>query len=95
MCGAISQYNATSPTPGPANLMMAVGKRLRMQGFIVSDHNDVQPEFIAEVAPWLDDGRLRHDEMVVDGVHNAAQAFIDMLDGANTGKMIVSLAPTT
>ncbi|MEE8599608.1 NADP-dependent oxidoreductase [Euzebya tangerina] len=93
LCGMIAQYNATDPVPGPANLMFAVGKRLRMQGFIVSDHNDIRPAFLREAGQWLAEGKLRHDETVVEGIENAPQAFIDMLAGANTGKMVVSVSP--
>ncbi|MGC5010811.1 NADP-dependent oxidoreductase [Streptosporangium sp. DT93] len=91
MCGAISAYNATGPVPGPDNLGLAVGKRLTLRGFIVSDHLDRTPDMIAEVGAWIREGKVAFTETVVDGLENAPQAFIDMLGGANTGKMVVRL----
>jgi NADPH-dependent curcumin reductase CurA len=92
-CGSISRYNATEALPGPRNLFMVVTKRLRMQGFIVSDHNDRIPAFLAEVAPRVADGTLRYRETVVDGIERAPEAFIGMLEGANVGKMLVRVGP--
>lgn len=92
LCGAISQYNATEPPPGPRNLAMAIGKRLTLRGFIVFDHGDRMGDFLTEVGGWLREGRLRFDETVVDGIEAAPQALIDLFHGANTGKMLVRLA---
>lgn len=92
-CGSISRYNATEALPGPRNLFMVVTKRLRMQGFIVSDHADRFPAFLAEVAPRVADGTIRHRETVVDGIERAPEAFIGMLEGANVGKMLVRVGP--
>jgi NADPH-dependent curcumin reductase CurA len=91
MCGAISQYNATEPAPGPRNLTQAVGKRLTLRGFIVSDHADRMGDFALEVGTWLREGRLHHRETVVDGLERAPAAFIGLLRGENTGKMVVRL----
>ena len=92
-CGAISRYNATEALPGPRNLFMVVTKRLRMQGFIVSDHYERFPAFLAEVAPLVADGTIRYRETVVDGIEHAPEAFIGMLEGANVGKMLVRVGP--
>ncbi len=92
LCGAIAQYNATGAPVGPRNLVMAIGKRLRLQGMLVNDHNAMQPQFVAEMSGWLRDGELSYDETVVDGVENTAEAFIGLLRGDNTGKMVVRLA---
>jgi len=92
-CGSISRYNATEALPGPRNLFMMVTKRLRMQGFIVSDHADRFPAFLAEVAPLVAEGTIRHRETIVDGIERAPEAFIGMLDGANVGKMLVRVGP--
>jgi hypothetical protein len=91
LCGAISAYNATEPVAGPRNLNQAIGKRLTLRGFIVSDHGARTPDLLAEVGPALADGRIVVRETVVDGLERAPQAFIDLLRGANTGKMLVRL----
>ena len=91
MSGAIAHYNATEPPVGPSNLGLVITKRLTMRGFIVSDHQRRMPDMIADVSAWLRDGRLTHAETVVDGLDHAPAAFIDLLRGANTGKMIVRL----
>jgi NADPH-dependent curcumin reductase CurA len=92
-CGSISRYNATEALPGPRNLFLFVTKRLRMQGFLVFDHNDRFPAFLEEVAPRVADGSLRYRETIVDGIERAPEAFIGMLDGANIGKMLVRVGP--
>ncbi|MEU9132935.1 NADP-dependent oxidoreductase [Kitasatospora sp. NPDC048540] len=91
LCGAIAQYNDTGAPVGPRNLALAIGKRLRLQGMLVGDHAALQPQFVADMAGWLKSGELRYDETVVEGVENAADAFIGLLRGANTGKMVVKL----
>ncbi|MFE3324923.1 NADP-dependent oxidoreductase [Streptomyces sp. NPDC059176] len=91
LCGMIAQYNTTEPTPAPRNLVMVIGKRLRLQGILVSDHAALQPQFVQEVAGWLRSGELKFQETVVEGIENGADAFLGMLRGENTGKMIVSL----
>ncbi|MFJ1701988.1 NADP-dependent oxidoreductase [Kitasatospora sp. NPDC088346] len=91
LCGAIAQYNETNPPVGPRNLALVIGKRLRLQGMLVGDHAARQQQFVAEMAGWLRDGTLTYDETVVEGVENTADAFIGLLRGANTGKMVVKL----
>ncbi|MFK8025600.1 MAG: NADP-dependent oxidoreductase [Ilumatobacter sp.] len=91
LCGAISVYNNTEPAPGPNNMALAIGKQLTMRGFIVSSYDSMREDFVREVGGWLADGSLRNDETIVDGIENAADAFIGMLAGANTGKMLVAL----
>jgi NADPH-dependent curcumin reductase CurA len=91
MCGAIAHYNATEPPAGPASLYLVITKRLTVRGYIVSDHWDRLPAMTADVTAWLREGKLKHAETVVDGLENAPAAFIDLLRGGNTGKMIVRL----
>ena len=62
-----------------------------MQGFLVFDHNDLLPEFSREVGGWVQSGQLKYAETIVEGFEHTAEAFIDMLAGANTGKMVVAL----
>ena len=66
---------------------------LTLRGFIILDHADRQPAFFEEVGAWVRDGRVQFRETVVEGgVEAAPQAFIDLLRGANTGKMVVKLS---
>ncbi|MHC1558625.1 NADP-dependent oxidoreductase [Actinomycetospora sp. C-140] len=92
-CGAIAHYNDTAddPTPGPSNLFQIVKKRLRIEGFIVTDSINRMRPFLEEVTPWVADGRVKFSETVVEGIDHAVEAFRGMLRGENTGKMIVSV----
>jgi len=92
-CGSISQYNATEPPPGPRNLFLVVTKRLRMEGYIISDHYDRLRDFLADMGPWVRDGKVRYRETVVEGIENAPSAFIGLLEGENVGKMLVKVGP--
>ncbi len=91
ICGMIAQYNATEPTPGPRNLALVIGKRLRLQGMLVGDHSALQPQFVQEVGGWLASGELKYAETAIKGMENGVDAFLGLLRGENTGKMIVSL----
>jgi NADPH-dependent curcumin reductase CurA len=93
LCGSISGYNAVEPPPGPRNLGLLVGKRLTLRGFLVGDHADLREEFTETVSGWLRSGDLVVRETVYEGIENAVPAFLDLLHGANTGKMVVRLAP--
>ena len=92
MCGGISGYN--NPVPGPRNIMIAIGKRLRLEGFIVSDHFKDLPAFLEEAVPALQSGKLISRETLVEGLDAAPAAFLDLLhSGAgNIGKMVVKLS---
>jgi NADPH-dependent curcumin reductase CurA len=92
-CGAISRYNATDPEPGPRNLAFVVSKRLRIQGFIITDHMARFRDFAAEVAPLVADGTLQARETIVDGLENAPAAFAGLFRGDNVGKMLVRVGP--
>ncbi len=91
VCGMIGAYNATEPPAAPRNLGMVIGKRLRMEGLLVLDHEDLKEQFFAEVGGWLRAGSLRHRETFVDGIGNGVEAFLGLLRGDNTGKMIIKL----
>jgi len=88
-CGSISRYNDTRPEPGPRNLAYVVTKRLRYQGFIVADHGDRFGEFVAEVGPWVRDGKLEYRETILEGLENVPTAFAGLFRGDNVGKMLV------
>jgi hypothetical protein len=89
ICGMISIYNATEPPPGPPNMTMIIGKRLKIQGLLVSDHADLQPQFLQEMSGWISSGQIRYEETVLDGIERAPEAFLGLFSGGNTGKMLV------
>ncbi|MDP6390482.1 MAG: NADP-dependent oxidoreductase [Alphaproteobacteria bacterium] len=91
-CGMISQYNLVE-REGVQNLVYLTRKRIRMQGFIVSDHSDLLPEFMAEMAGWLESGEVKYRVDVADGLENAPATFIAMLKGENFGKQVVRIGP--
>jgi len=91
ICGMISVYNDTQASAGPRNMPMIIGKRLTLRGFIVFDHQDLRPQFEAEVGAWLADGKIVWRETLVEGIDNAVNGFRDLMAGANTGKMLIHL----
>jgi len=98
VCGLISQYNATALPAGPdrSPLLMRtlLTKRIRMQGFIIfDDYGHRYPEFARDMGQWLTEGKVQFREDVVDGLENAPQAFIGLLEGKNFGKLVVRVAP--
>ncbi|RSM34791.1 NADP-dependent oxidoreductase [Amycolatopsis balhimycina DSM 5908] len=92
ICGMISTYNATEPTPAPRNLAQVIAKRLTIRGLLVIDHWHLQQQFVSEVAPLVSSGEIKYSETFVDGIRNAPEAFLGLLSGANTGKMLVRIA---
>jgi len=92
-CGSISRYNDAEPSPGPRNMFMVVTKRLRLQGYIISDHGDRFGDFARQAREWVGDGRLRYRETIVEGIENAPSAFLGLLRGENVGKMLVAVGP--
>jgi NADPH-dependent curcumin reductase CurA len=92
-CGSIARYNDAEPAPGPRNMFMVVTKRLRLQGFIISDHFERFGEFAREASAWYHDGRLQYRETIVEGIENAPRAFLGLLRGENIGKMLVNVGP--
>ena len=97
VCGLISQYTATAAPDGPnrvPELMRAIlSQRLMFRGFISSDYNHMRPQFFAETLAWLREGRLRFRVDITDGLENAPEALISMLDGRNFGKVLVRVGP--
>ncbi len=93
VCGMIDQYNATSPPPGPRTIINVIPRRLRIQGFIVTDHFDLMPQFIGDMGGWIGEGRMKWKETVVEGIENAPTAFLGLFSGDNIGKMLVRLGP--
>jgi NADPH-dependent curcumin reductase CurA len=92
-CGAISRYNDQQAEPGPRNLGFMVTKRLRLQGFIVTDHTPRFSDFMREVAPWVAGGQIECRETMREGLENVPAAFAGLFRGDNTGKMLVRVGP--
>jgi NADPH-dependent curcumin reductase CurA len=92
LCGLISEYNVTK-NPGGPNLRPLLTQRATMRGFIVSDHYDRFPAFLAECSAWVRDGRLRYREDIAEGLEQAPAAFIGLLAGKNFGKLMVRVSP--
>ena len=93
LCGMISQYNATSPTPGPTNIFLVITKRLKLQGFIVRDHYDMLNQFHADMTKWVNEGKIKWKETVFEGLENAPKAFMALFNGENFGKTLVKIGP--
>ncbi len=91
MCGAISEYQDSTPQPGPEKMFGIVQRRLRIEGFIISDHTAGMGEFVTEVGALLKAGKIRNRETVVDGLEQAPRAFIGLLQGTNFGKLVVKV----
>lgn len=92
VCGMISHYNDDSPRPGPSNLFQIISKRIRLQGFIVSDHAGLAEKCEMELKAWINEGKIKWEETVIDGLDHAVDALIGLFSGVNTGKMIVRIA---
>ena len=91
VCGMISMYNATSAQPGPANMTLMIGRRLKMQGFIVSDHLERRDDFLRDVSGWMREGKLKWEETILEGIESTPEAFIGLFHGENLGKMLVKV----
>jgi leukotriene B4 12-hydroxydehydrogenase/15-oxo-prostaglandin 13-reductase len=89
ICGQISQYNLQAPEPGPRLLGQILVKQLKVEGFIVSRFQERWPQGIAQMTQWMKEGRIKYHEDIVEGFEKTPRAFIDMLEGKNTGKMLV------
>ena len=90
LCGLVSQYNDTAPT-GFRNFGALLINRVRVQGFIVSDHLDRWPTALAELQAGVERGTLRYRETIVDGLREAPRGLVGLLRGASVGKLVVRL----
>lgn len=97
VCGLISQYNAlrqAEPVPDKLALLMrdVLKKSLTIRGFIQREFAALRQDFLREAGQWIEDGRLRYREDIVDGLERAPAAFIDLLQGRNFGKLVIKVA---
>lgn len=91
VCGMISQYNDTAPTPGPSNLANIIIKKLKIEGFIVFEHWDHYGEYAQQMGQWLATSQVQAEQTIYQGLDNAPSAFIGLFEGKNKGKMVVKL----
>ena len=94
VCGLIANYNNTKLPDGPDRLSLLMQtllvRRIKAQGFIIfDDYGSRYPEFLDKMGPWVEEGKIRYLEDVVDGLENASNAFIGMFEGENFGKLVV------
>jgi len=94
VCGLISRYNATKLPDGPDRLSLLMGnilvKRLKVQGFIIFDYYEQHYDrFIKDMSQWLKSGQIKYREQLVEGLENAPEAFIGLLEGKNFGKLVI------
>ena len=92
ICGAISQYNNTTPVQGPKNYLSLLVNRARMEGIVVFDYADRYHLAVAEMAGYLKDGRMKSKEDIVDGIENFPEALLKLFSGANFGKLVLKVA---
>jgi NADPH-dependent curcumin reductase CurA len=90
-CGAISVYNDTEPPRGISVQPFLVKKSSSMQGFVVFDYADKHPKAIEQLTEWLNQDKLKYTETIRQGFENIPQAFLDLFEGKNKGKMVVKL----
>ena len=91
ICGRISQMNATSPGEGIKNMAHVLVKRLTIKGFLIFDHVDDRENFENDMKNWISNDKIKWKETVAQGIENAPQAFLDLLNGKNIGKMLVKI----
>jgi hypothetical protein len=94
VCGLVSQYNATQLPTGPDRMNWLMGqilrKKIKMQGFIIfDDFGHLYPDFAKDMSAWIDAGKIKYREDIIDGLENAPEAFIGLLNGENFGKRVI------
>lgn len=91
LCGLISQYNASDRVPGPYNFPLILMKRLSVRGFIIIDFMPQLAEFVAEMGPWIAEGKIKDRVTVVEGLERAVKSLGLLFSGGNTGKLLVKI----
>ena len=92
ICGQIHHYNDKKAAQGPRHLFHLIVKRARVEGFLVFDYAERYKEGLTQMAQWLREGKLHYREQIQEGIENTPRAFIGMLGGENTGKMLVKVS---
>ena len=91
ICGRISQMNATTPGEGLKNMAHVLVKRLTIRGFLIFDHFNDKDDFEKDMKNWISNKQIKWKETIVEGIENAPQAFLNLLNGKNIGKMLVKI----
>lgn len=92
LCGAISQYNAADPPPGPKHYLNLLIQRGRMEGFIIMDYLPRAAEAVRDLAAWIAEGKLKDRVDVREGLENAPATLRRLFQGENTGKQLLKIA---
>ena len=92
ICGAISQYNNTTPIQGPKNYLSLLVNRAMMKGMVVFDYTERFPIAVAEMAAYLKDGRMKSKEDVVTGIDTFPETLLKLFNGENFGKLVLQVA---
>jgi NADPH-dependent curcumin reductase CurA len=100
VCGLVSQYNATKLPDGPDRMNWLMGqilrKKIKMQGFIIfDDFGHLYGDFAKEMGGWIESGKIKYREEIIDGLENAPEAFIGLLNGDNFGKRVIRVGQHT
>jgi NADPH-dependent curcumin reductase len=92
ICGAISQYNNTTPVKGPSNYLSLLVNRARMEGMVVFDYASRYKEAAMEMGGWMKQGKLKHKEDVVEGLETFPDTLLKLFKGENFGKLVLKVA---
>jgi NADPH-dependent curcumin reductase CurA len=91
ICGAISQYNNTTPVKGPSNYLSLLVNRARMEGIVVFDYAARYPEAVRDIAGWMKEGRFKSREDVVEGIDTFPETLLKLFEGSNFGKLVLKV----
>jgi len=92
ICGAISQYNSTTPIKGPSNYLSLLVNRASMTGMLVVDFMSRATEFRAAMWPWIQQGKIKTREHIVDGLNTFPETLLMLFNGTNDGKLMIKVA---
>ena len=94
LCGATSAYNSAVNNPNshlPQGLSFTIANRLRLQGFLYTDHNSMSTEFHNSMSKWISEGKINWKETIYDGLEAAPRAFVGLFKGENVGRTLVRI----
>ncbi len=96
VCGMISAYNTKGArSEGVTTLSNMIYNRVTMKGFVVYEFFDLKDQFLSDMRQWIAEGKMKYQETIMQGVENAPNAMIGLLQGENSGKMLVQIGPET